>query len=76
MHRLLAKGYTLDEIVEVVMEVEEIKKSRSESLKLNGREKLMFAMDNAGKTLKKIIGNPNAAAKADGPNTGGQARAA
>ena len=55
--RLLQKGYTLTEIVQVVMEVEEVKKSRAESVKLNGREKLMFAVDSAGRTIRKIVGN-------------------
>lgn len=64
--RLLSKGYSLDEIVAVVMETEALKKSRAESVKLNGREKLLFAMDSAGKTLRKIVGNGN---KPQGPNS-------
>mmetsp|Transcript_86470 Transcript_86470/g.242086 ORF Transcript_86470/g.242086 Transcript_86470/m.242086 type:complete len:155 (-) Transcript_86470:80-544(-) len=63
---LLSKGYSLDEIVAVVMETEALKKSRAESVKLNGREKLLFAMDSAGKTLRKIVGNGN---KPQGPNS-------
>lgn len=64
--RLLSKGYSLDEIVGVVMEIEEVKKSRAENLKMNGREKLLFAMDSAGKTLRKIVvGN----GKQPGPNS-------
>lgn len=63
--RLLAKGYSLEEIVDVVMEVEAVKKSRAESLKLSGREKLVFAMDTAGRTFRKIVGN----GKNEGPNS-------
>jgi len=65
-NRLLSKGYSLEEIVGVVMEMEELKKSRAESLKLNGREKLTFAMDSAGRTLRKIVAGNG---KRDGPNS-------
>jgi hypothetical protein len=63
--RLLSKGYSLEEIVATVMEVEIVKKSRAESLRLNGREKVAVVIDSAGRTLRKIVGN----AKREGPHT-------
>ena len=47
------------------MEVEIVKKSRAESLRLNGREKVAVVIDSAGRTLRKIVGN----AKREGPHT-------
>jgi hypothetical protein len=58
-------GYTLENIVCVVLEMEEIKKSRSDSLNLTNREKLIMAMDSAGRTLRKVA----RANKHDKPNT-------
>ena len=55
--RLLSKGYGLEEIVATVMEVEIVKKSRAESLRLSNREKLSVVIDSAGRTLRKIVGN-------------------
>ena len=55
--RLLSKGYALEEIVAAVMEVEVVKKSRAESLRLSNREKLSVVIDSAGRTLRKIVGN-------------------
>jgi hypothetical protein len=51
---LLSRGYSLDKIVKRVMEMEEIKKSRTESLKMNGWERMNIAIDAAGKTLRKL----------------------
>lgn len=51
---LLSRGYSLEKIVKRVLEMEEIKKSRSESLKINGLERLNLALDAAGKTLRKL----------------------
>jgi hypothetical protein len=63
---LLSRGYSLDKIVRRVLEMEEIKKSRSESLKMNGWDRLNIAIDNAGKTLRKL--NLNKKPKGDKPN--------
>jgi hypothetical protein len=54
----MSQGYTLDQIVNVVLEMEDIKKSRYESLRPNSWEKL-------GKSFRKIVG----ANKHDKPNT-------
>jgi hypothetical protein len=51
---LLSRGYSLDKIVKRVLEMDEIKKSRSESLKMNGWERMNIAIDAAGKTLRKL----------------------
>ena len=51
---LLSRGYSLDKIVKRVLEMEEIKKSRSESCKLTGRERMTGAIDAAGRTLRKL----------------------
>lgn len=57
----------LDQIVTIVLEVEDIKKSRAESLRLNNWQKLNMVVGSAGKTLRKIVGaNKN---DTDKPNT-------
>ena len=63
---LMSRGYSLDKIVKRVLEMEEIKKSRSESCKLTGRERMNVAIDAAGRTLRKL--NLNTKKKADKPN--------
>ena len=45
----------MEEIVSVVLEIEDIKKCRAESLRLNSWEKFNFVMDSAGKTLRKMV---------------------
>ncbi|KAG7353937.1 hypothetical protein IV203_035199 [Nitzschia inconspicua] len=63
---LLSRGYSLDQIVKRVLEMDEIKKSRSESLKMNGWERMNIAIDAAGKTLRKL--NLNKKQKAEDRN--------
>jgi hypothetical protein len=63
---LLSRGYSLDKIVKRVLEMEEIKKSRSESCKMTGRERMNIAIDAAGKTLRKL--NLNKKKSASKPN--------
>jgi hypothetical protein len=60
---LLSRGFTLEEIVKAVLEVERIKKSRHESMKLNGWQKVNIALDSAGRSLfrKFTSGNTTAA---------------
>jgi len=48
---LMSQGFTLEKIVQTVLEVEEVKKSRQECLKLNGWQKLNYAIDSAGKSI-------------------------
>jgi len=52
---LLAEGYTVQDMVSVILEVDDIKKSRVENCKLKGWEKLNLAMDSAGKSLRKLV---------------------
>jgi hypothetical protein len=54
LNRLLNKGYTLQDIVQVIMEMEIIKASRAANWKPNRNEKMFYALDSAGKTLRKI----------------------
>jgi hypothetical protein len=49
------QGSSLDQIVNTVLAVEETKKQRRESLRMNQWEKLNFAVDKAGRTLRKIV---------------------
>lgn len=58
---LMSQGYTLEKIVETVLEVEKIKKSRQECMKLNGWQKFKCATDSAGRSLlrKLTSGNSN-----------------
>jgi hypothetical protein len=65
---LLSRGYSLDKIVRRVMEMEEIKKSRTESLKMNGWERMNVAIDAAGKTLRKLNLDRKKKAVSDKPN--------
>jgi hypothetical protein len=65
---LLSRGYSLDKIVKTVMEVEEIKKSRTESLKINGWQRMNIAIDAAGKTLRKLVNNDKKDKSDDKPN--------
>ncbi len=55
----MSRGFTLEKIVETVLEVEEIKKSRHESMKLNGWQKLNYAFDIAGKSIRRRLTNGN-----------------
>lgn len=48
---LMSQGFTLEKIVQTVLEVEKVKKSRQECLKLNGWQKLNYAIDSAGKSI-------------------------
>ena len=57
---LMSQGFTLETIVENVLEVERIKKSRQECMKLNGWEKLNYAIDSAGKSIIRKLTNGNA----------------
>lgn len=70
---LLSRGYSLDKIVKRVLEMEEIKKSRSESLRMNGWERMYIAIDAAGKTLRVL--NLNKKQKADGSQKPNQVQA-
>ncbi|KAL3919702.1 MAG: hypothetical protein SGILL_003622 [Bacillariaceae sp.] len=63
---LMSRGFSLDKIVKRVLEMEEIKKSRSESCKATSRERMNIAIDAAGRTLRKL--NLNKKPKADKPN--------
>ena len=58
---LMLRGFTPERIVETVMEVERIKKSRYECMKLNGWQKMNIAIDSAGRSLfrKFTSGNSN-----------------
>eukprot|EP00537_Pseudo-nitzschia_pungens_P005832 CAMPEP_0172371800 /NCGR_PEP_ID=MMETSP1060-20121228/44919_1 /TAXON_ID=37318 /ORGANISM="Pseudo-nitzschia pungens, Strain cf. cingulata" /LENGTH=266 /DNA_ID=CAMNT_0013097549 /DNA_START=26 /DNA_END=826 /DNA_ORIENTATION=+ len=58
---LISRGFTLENIVETVLEVEKIKKSRQECMKLNGWQKFNCAIDSAGRSLfrKFTSGNNN-----------------
>jgi len=56
---LMSQGFTLEKIVETVLEVEKIKKSRQECLKLNGWQKLNYAIDSAGKSIFRKFTNGN-----------------
>lgn len=56
----MSQGFTLETIVENVLEVERIKKSRQECMKLNGWEKLNYAIDSAGKSIIRKLTNGNA----------------
>jgi hypothetical protein len=56
---LLSRGFTLEEIVKAVLEVERIKKSRHESMKLNGWQKVNIAIDSAGKSLFRKLTSGN-----------------
>jgi hypothetical protein len=67
---LLSRGYSLDTIVKRVLEMDEIKKSRSESLKMGGLERMNGLMDSAGRTLRKLNLNkkPKAEERSNKPN--------
>ena len=67
---LLSRGYSLDKIVKRVLEMEEIKKSRSESLKMGGLERMNVLIDSAGRTLRKLNLNkkPKAEDTSNKPN--------
>lgn len=67
---LLSRGYSLDKIVKRVLEMDEIKKSRSESLKMSGVERMTGLFDSAGRTLRKLNLNkkPKAEDKGNTPN--------
>ena len=52
---LLKQGYDLMEIVQTVMEVDEIRKSRRLNMRIKGWEKLNLAIDTAGKSLRKKV---------------------
>lgn len=56
---LISQGFSLEKIVQTVLEVERIKKSRHECLKLNGWQKFNYVIDSAGKSIirKFTIGN-------------------
>lgn len=56
---LMSQGFTLERIVETVLEVERIKKSRHECMKLNGWQKLNYAIDSAGKSIIRKLTNGN-----------------
>ena len=56
---LMSQGFTLEQIVETVLEVEKIKKSRNECMKLNGWQKLNCAIDSAGKSIIRKFTNGN-----------------
>jgi len=56
---LMSQGFTLEKIVETVLEVENVKKSRSECMKLNGWQKLNCAIDSAGKSIIRKFTNGN-----------------
>ncbi len=56
---LMSQGFTLERIVETVLEVEMIKKSRQECMKLNGWQKLNYAIDSAGKSIIRKLTNGN-----------------
>ena len=56
---LMSQGFTLEQIVETVLEVEKIKKSRQECMKLNGWQKLNYAIDSAGKSIIRKLTNGN-----------------
>ena len=56
---LMSQGFTLEKIVETVLEVEKIKKSRQECMKLNGWQKLNYAIDSAGKSIIRKLTNGN-----------------
>jgi len=56
---LMSQGITLEKIVETVLEIEEIKKSRQECMKLNGWQKLNYAIDIAGKSIMRKLANGN-----------------
>ena len=58
---LMSQGFTLEKIVETVLEVEKIKKSRRESMKVNGWQKLNYAIDSAGKSIIRKLTNGNSA---------------
>jgi DNA polymerase elongation subunit (family B) len=68
-YRLLSTGHSLSEIVKVVMEVEDIKKSRIESLKLTQWEKLNLAMNSAGRTIRKVVRAKQQEEQDNKPNT-------
>lgn len=55
----MSQGFTLEQIVETVLEVEKIKKSRQECMKLNGWQKLNYAIDSAGKSIIRKLTNGN-----------------
>jgi hypothetical protein len=67
---LLSRGYSLDKIVKRVLEMDEIKKSRSESLKMGGLQRMTGLFDSAGKTLRKLNLNkkPKAEDRVNKPN--------
>eukprot|EP00934_Nitzschia_sp_Nitz4_P004949 Nitzschia sp. Nitz4//scaffold389_size11954//6654//7164//NITZ4_009010-RA/size11954-augustus-gene-0.10-mRNA-1//1//CDS//3329549993//4939//frame0 len=52
---LMDNGYPIDAIVHAVLEVDAVRKCRSENMKLNSVEKINVAMDTAGKTLRKLV---------------------
>jgi hypothetical protein len=56
---LMSRGFTLEKIVQTVLEVEKVKKSRQESMKLNGWQKLNYAIDSAGKSIIRKFTNGN-----------------
>ena len=56
---LMLKGHTLKKIVKTVLEVEKIKKSRHECMKLNGWQKLNYAIDSAGKSIIRKLTSGN-----------------
>ena len=56
---LMSQGFTLEKIVETVLEVEKVKKSRNECMKLNGWQKINCAIDSAGKSIIRKFTNGN-----------------
>lgn len=58
---LMSQGFSLEKIVQTVLEVERIKKSRQECMKLNGWQKLNYAIDSAGKSIIRKFTNGNSA---------------
>uniref|UniRef100_A0A7S4AY11 Uncharacterized protein n=1 Tax=Pseudo-nitzschia australis TaxID=44445 RepID=A0A7S4AY11_9STRA len=56
---LMSQGFTLEKIVQTVLEIEKIKKSRQECMKLNGWQKLNDAIDSAGKSLLRKFTREN-----------------
>jgi hypothetical protein len=57
----MSQGFSLEKIVQTVLEVEKIKKSRQECMKLNGWQKLNYAIDSAGKSIIRKLTNGNSA---------------
>jgi hypothetical protein len=53
--RLMERGVDLDQMVQTVLTVEEIKKSRRSNMRLKGWEKLNLAIDTAGKSLRQRV---------------------